>query len=136
MRPEVFLDTGIFVAWLVREDRHHAAAEALFAGLPRVAATSLAVVAEAYAWFLHRFDEERARLFRVAVGELPGLWLLGLDEAHHAAVLRKLDRFRGLKLTYVDASSLVFLSLGRIRTVWGTDHHLGMEGARVLPEPA
>jgi len=50
-------------------------------------------------------------------------------------VLRKLDRHRGLKLTYVDASSLVLVASARIKTVWGTDAHLGVEGARVLPGP-
>jgi hypothetical protein len=37
------------------------------------------------------------------------------------------------KLTYVDASSLVFLSALRIGEVWGTDRDLALEGARVIP---
>ena len=36
-------------------------------------------------------------------------------------------------LTYVDASSLVFLDSLRIAEVWGTDRDLGLEGARVVP---
>jgi len=136
VRADVFIDTGAFVAWLVRSDRNHEAAAALFGALPRVPATSLAVVAETYSFFLHRFGEEQARLFRLALAELPGLVLLPLDGPHHRAVERKLDRLRGVKLTYVDASSLVFLAAQRIATVWGTDHHLGLEGARVVPGPA
>jgi hypothetical protein len=50
-----------------------------------------------------------------------------------AAVWAKLDDLRGLKLTFVDASSLVWLQEREIKTVWGTDHHLAVEGARVLP---
>jgi hypothetical protein len=61
------------------------------------------------------------------------LTLLPVDLAHHAAVERKLERLRGQKLTYVDASSLVFLAQHRIKVAWGTDLHLGIEGARVLP---
>jgi hypothetical protein len=37
------------------------------------------------------------------------------------------------KLTYVDASSLVFLSALRIGEVWGMDRDLALEGARVIP---
>lgn len=133
MTADVFLDTGIFVAWLVREDRSHSDAVELFENLPRKPVTSLAVVSEAYSFFLHRFDEARARTFRLALAELPGLALLSLDKAHHVAVERKLERFRGMKLTYVDASSLVFLAAHRIKTVWGTDRDLAIEGARLLP---
>ena len=86
-----------------------------------------------YGWFLHRLGEEAARTFRLALSDLPGLVLLALDADHHEAVSRKLERFRGHKLTYVDASSLVWLGHLRIREVWGTDRDLGLEGARVRP---
>jgi hypothetical protein len=91
------------------------------------------VVSEAYGWFLHRLGEEAARTFRLALADLPRLELLGLDRAHHEAVARKLELLRGHKLTYVDASSLVFLLERNIREVWGTDRDLSLEGARVLP---
>jgi hypothetical protein len=48
-------------------------------------------------------------------------------------VLHKLERLRGHKLTYVDASSLVFLGTVGIDEVWGTDRDLALEGARVTP---
>jgi hypothetical protein len=44
-----------------------------------------------------------------------------------------LDRFRGAKLTYVDASSLTFMEQRAIKRAWATDHHLGLAGAEVLP---
>ncbi|MGH7264640.1 MAG: hypothetical protein ACREMB_07270, partial [Candidatus Rokuibacteriota bacterium] len=111
----------------------HAAVTRLFADPPRGWSSSLAVVAETYGWFLHRLGEEAARTFRSALAELPRLNLLPLDLEHHRMVLRKLDRLRGRKLTYVDASSLVFLDRLRIAEVWGTDRDLALEGARVLP---
>jgi len=49
---------------------------------------------------------------------------------------RKLDALRGRKLTIVDASSLVILEARCIPTAWGTDHHLGFEGAVVRPGPS
>ena len=129
----VFLDSGAFIAFLDRSDRYHQAAARLFADPPRRWYTSLAVVAEAYGWFLHRFGEDAARTFRLALGDLPRLQLLTLDPDHHAAVLRKLERLRGHRLTYVDASSLVFLGALRVNEVWGTDRDLALDGARVIP---
>jgi predicted nucleic acid-binding protein len=129
----VFADSGIFIAFLDRSDHYHQAAVRLFAEPPRRWYTSLAVVSETYGWFLHRLGEESARAFRLALSDFPRLELLALDAAHHEAVGRTLDRFRGRKLTYVDASSLVLLAERRIREVWGTDHDLALDGARVLP---
>ena len=129
----VFMDSGIFVAFLDRSDTYHPAAIDLFGHPPRRWSTSLAVVSETYGWFLHRLGEQAARQFRLFLAELPDLQLLPLDHAHHDAVQRKLDRHRGRKLTYVDASSLVFLERRRIREVWGTDTDLTIEGARLRP---
>jgi predicted nucleic acid-binding protein len=132
-KRRVFLDTGIFVAFLDRSDRWHADARALFGG-DRVAwTTSLLVVSEAHSWFLHRLGEEPARTFQELLRTLDGLKLLEGTRAHHERVLRVLDRFRGSKLTYVDASSLAFLEEQRIDRVWGTDRHLSLTGAEVLP---
>lgn len=128
-----FLDTGIFIAFLDRSDQYHTAALGLFADPPRRWYCSFAVIAETYGWFLHRLGEEAARTFRGALGDLPRLRLLAIDARHHEAVGRKLDRLRGHKLTYVDASSLVLLEQYGIREVWGTDLDLSLEGARVIP---
>jgi predicted nucleic acid-binding protein len=129
----VFLDTGIFIAFLDRSDAYHAAAVRLFSAPPRRWLTSLAVVSETYGWFLHRLGEDTARIFRLALADFPRLGLLSLDPEHHAAVGRKLEQLRGHKLTYVDASSLVFIAGLRVREVWGTDCDLGLEGTRVVP---
>ncbi len=129
----VFVDSGAFIAFLDRSDRYHQPAARLFADPPRRWFSSLAVIAETYGWFLHWLGEDAARTFRLAVGDLPRLRLLPLDAGHHEAVFRKLERLRGHRLTYVDASSLVFLGELRINEVWGTDRDLALEGARVLP---
>lgn len=129
----VFLDSGIFIAFLDRSDRFHSAAVDLFSDPPRRSHTSLAVVSETYGWFLHRLGEDAARAFRVALADFSWLTLHPIDATHHAAVVAKLERLRGHKLTYADASALVFLSRLRIREVWGTDRDLSIEGARVVP---
>ena len=90
-------------------------------------------MSETYGWFLHRLGEEAARTFRLALADFPRLGLLPLGPEHHAAVVVKLEHLRGRKLTYVDASSLVFLKTHDIGEVWGTDRDLAIEGARVVP---
>jgi predicted nucleic acid-binding protein len=130
---KVFLDTGIFIAFLDRSDRWHPEARALFATPPHIWVTSLLVVAETHGWFLHRMGEEAARRFHELIADMRGLQLLELTRADHAATLGILNKLRGAKLTYVDAASLAFLAKRRITTVWSTDRHLGLTGARIAP---
>lgn len=133
MTGGVFLDSGIFIAFMNRRDRYHTQAAALFgAGKPQWR-TSLLVISETYSWFLHRMGEEMARTFRLMADNLDGLEVLEATQSLHAETVRLLDRFRGLKLTYVDAASLVLLSRHQIEVVWSTDRHLGLTGAEILP---
>ncbi|MCG8557150.1 MAG: type II toxin-antitoxin system VapC family toxin [Proteobacteria bacterium] len=130
---KVFLDTGIFIAFLNRKDRHHTQASALFNGPRPRWYTSMLVRSEAYSWFLHRYGEEAARSFRFFLDSLSGLEVFDADAKHHELVCGVLDRLRGTKLTYVDASSLTLMTRHKIKRVWATDHHLGLTGAEVLP---
>jgi predicted nucleic acid-binding protein len=133
VRGAVFLDSGIFVAFLNRRDQWHEQAVSLFDGPAPSWHSSLLVVAEAYSWFLHRLGEEAARDFLRFMDDLPGLTLHPARAELHQATRKMLQRFRGSKLTYADASSLAILEGRKIRRVWSTDHHLGLTGAEVLP---
>ena len=131
----VYIDSGAFIAFLDRSDGLHSDVVALFAEMPRGCATSSHVVAETYSWFLHKLGEDRARLFRLFLADLNTVQILHSDEEHRAKVDRKLEALRGQKLTWVDASSLVWLDDLGIPLVWGTDQHLGLGGASVIPGP-
>jgi predicted nucleic acid-binding protein len=133
MKEKVFLDSGIFIAFLNRRDRWHTHAITLFKGPTPQWLASMLVVSEAYSWFLHRMGEEAARSFRALLASLEDLELLGVDASHHVHVLKMLDRLRGAKLTYVDASSLCFLEHRKISRVWATDFHLALTGAQISP---
>lgn len=133
MTTRVFLDSGIFIAFLERRDQWHEQAVALFDQTKVRLVTSLLVVSETYSWFLHRHGEEQARTFGALVDGIAGLRLLDIDAEVHRGALRRLDRFRGSKLTYVDAASLHLMGSLKIVIVWSTDYHLGLEGAQVLP---
>lgn len=135
MTRQAFLDTGAFVAFLDRSDHQHGETVALFGDPPGRFVTSSLVVAESYGWFLHKLGEPAARTFRELVSDLPDLEILDGDGAHRQAVWDKLDALRGRKLTFVDASGLVWLEELEISTVWGTDLDWALEGATVLPGP-
>jgi predicted nucleic acid-binding protein len=133
MSESVFLDSGILIAFLNARDQWHDQAAALFALGKARWSTSFLVVSEAYSWFLHRHGEEAARSLRAFLDNLEGLRIFNADMNHHRETLSMLDRLRGAKLTYVDASSLSLMERHKIRKVWGTDRHLGLTSAEVLP---
>ena len=133
MTEAVFLDSGIFIAFLNRHDQWHAQAKALFSLARPRWSTSYLVIGEAYSWFLHRHGEEAARSFRVLVDKLDGLKIHEATADHHRQVVRMLDRLRGAKVSYVDASSLCLLERHKIRKVWSTDFHLSLTGTEVAP---
>lgn len=129
----VFIDSGAFVAALFRSDRHHQAFRALFLKIPRKCSTSMLVVSETYSWFLHKLDEESAREFLGFVNAIEGLTVLDVPAALQRDAQRILDRFRGSKLTYVDAVSLVLIEKHKLKQVWGTDRDLTFSGAALFP---
>lgn len=131
---KVFLDTGIFIAFLVLKDQYHRQALSLFGGPRPCWFTSTLVRAEGYSWFLHKHGEESARKFRFFLDSLEGLEIFDADANLHQETCRILDRLRGTRLTYVDASSLALMEQHAIKKVWATDHHLGLTGAEVLPQ--
>jgi predicted nucleic acid-binding protein len=133
VKESVFLDSGIFVAFLNERDKWHDQAKVLFDSVKTRWATSYLVLSESYSWFLHRHGEEAARSLRGFVANLDGLKIFDVNAHHHKQVLRMLERLRGSKLTYVDASSLCFMERHRIKKAWATDRHLGLTGAEVLP---
>ena len=130
---KVFLDTGILIAALNRRDQYHRQARALFGGPTPRWHTSVLVWSEAYSWFLHRHGEEQARACRRFLQNLDGLVLVESADGLHRECCRMLDRLRGARLTYVDASSLVLMEELDIGIAWATDHHLGLTGAEVFP---
>ena len=133
MTEAAFLDSGIFIAFLNRHDQWHTQAVALFSLARPRWSTSYLVIGEAYSWFLHRYGEEAARSFRAFVDKLDGLKIHDVTAEHHRQVGRMLDRLRGAKVSYVDASSLCLLERHKIRKVWSTDFHLSLTGAEVAP---
>ena len=128
----VFIDSGAFGAAFFRSDRHHESIRSLFMRLPKRCFTSVLIVSETYSWFLHKMDEESARTFLEFIDTLSPLTVLDAPHSLERDTRRMLDRFRGSKLTYVDACSLALIEKHRIKEVWGTDRDLTFTGATLI----
>ena len=133
MTQKVFIDSGIFIAYLNKRDRWHQQALFLFQEKNIQPYTSELVISETYSWFLHQAGEEIARQFRLFVNAIPKMKVLFSNAEVHAATASMLDKHRGSKLTYVDASSLTILDAQKISTVWSTDYHLSLTGKTIKP---
>ena len=133
MTEKVFIDSGIFIAYLNKRDRWHQQALYLFQEKNVQPYTSELVLSETYSWFLHQAGEEIARQFRLFVHAIPKLKILFSTADSQGATEAMLDRHRGSKLTYVDAGSLVLLEAQKIQTVWSTDCHLSLTGRKIKP---
>lgn len=133
MTQKVFIDSGIFIAYLNKRDRWHQQALFLFQEKNIQPYTSELVISETYSWFLHQAGEEIARQFRLFVNAIPKMKVLFSNAEVHAATASMLDKHRGSKLTYVDAASLTILEAQKISTVWSTDYHLSLTGKTIKP---
>lgn len=133
MSEKVFIDSGIFIAYLNRRDRWHTQALYLFQEKNTQPYTSELVIAETYSWFLHQAGEEIARQFRLFVAAIPKLKILFSNAEIAEATAKILERHRGSKLTYVDAHSLAQLEVHKIGIVWATDYHLSLTGRQIRP---
>jgi predicted nucleic acid-binding protein len=129
----VFIDSGIFIAYLNRRDRWHQQALYLFQEKNIQPYTTELVIAETYSWLLHQAGEEIARQFRLFVAVIPKLKVLYSNAEMSEATAKILEKHRGAKLTYVDAHSLAQLDAHKITTVWSTDYHLSLTGRQIRP---
>lgn len=133
MIEKVFIDSGIFIAYLNKRDRWHQQALYLFQEKNVLPYTSELVISETYSWFLHQAGEEIARQFRLFIGAIPKLKILFMTPDGYEATSVVLEKHRGAKLTYVDAASLALLDAQKIATVWSTDFHLSLTGRTIRP---
>lgn len=133
MTEKVFIDSGVFIAYLNKRDRWHQQALYLFQEKNISPYTTELVISETYSWFLHLAGEEIARQFRLFVKAIPKLKIIFSGTEAFESTAAMLDKHRGAKLSYVDAASLAVLEAQRIATVWSTDYHLSLTGRTIKP---
>jgi predicted nucleic acid-binding protein len=130
-RPECYLDTSAFIAFLDKSDTHHLLFRRLFSDPPQLVTSSL-VIAEGHGWFLRKYDSSRALRFLAFVDALPDLEIRGFDSAAIATVSKIVRKFSGHEITLADAHSLAIMQEEHIRSCWSTDWHLTLFGASLV----
>lgn len=125
---EAYVDTSALISFLDKSDSHHFLFRRLFASPPRLV-TSPLVVAEGQAWFLRRFDPNRALQFLAVIDELKPLRVLSLTPKDLSGATAFLRRFHDHDLTLADAMGLYIMRKRGISSCWSTDFHLGLTGA-------
>jgi predicted nucleic acid-binding protein len=124
---EAYVDTSALIAFVDRSDSYHERFKRLFADPPPLVTSSL-VVAEGHAWFLRRYDSQRALQFMAMLEDMQPLKTIGVGskELRNAVVI--LRKFSDQELTLADAASLHLMQIRKIKVCWSTDFHLGLTG--------
>jgi predicted nucleic acid-binding protein len=130
-RPDAYVDTSAFIAFVDRSDTNHALFRRLFSGPPAIITTTL-VVAEGHAWFLRRYDRTRALQFLSMIEDMKPLEIAPVGTAEQAGAARLLRRFSDQDLTLTDAVGLHLMQAKKVKSCWSTDFHLGLTGASLV----
>jgi predicted nucleic acid-binding protein len=130
-RTEVYVDTSAFIAFADGSDSHHPLFRRLFGDPPRLVTTTL-VVAEGHGWFLRRYDSTKALQFLAMIEAMTPLRVLPVGTDEQQAATELLRRFSDQDLTMADAVGLHLCMARNVASVWSTDFHLGLTGARLV----
>ncbi len=129
--PEAYLDTSALIAFADRSDSHHPLSRRLFSDPPPLVTTAL-VIAEGHAWFLRRYDVNRALQFLAMIEEMRFVSSAAAGRRELAGGGALLRRFSDQALTIADAVGLHLISERKIGTCWSTDLHLALTGATLV----
>lgn len=127
-KPNAYVDTGAFIAFLDKSDTHHSLFTNLFSDPPNLVSTPF-VIAEGQAWFLKRYDSYKALQFISFIEELKPLLLVDIQKDEMKGANLMLRHFSDQNLTLADACGLWLIQKMKIKTCWGADRHLTLTGA-------
>lgn len=131
-KTEAYVDTSALIAFLDKSDTYHKLFARLFASPPTLITTSL-VINEGHAWFLRRYDIQRAIEFICFIEDFlkhMSIYPIGLKELNESYTY--IRKFSDQKLTLADAVGLNLMASEKIKECWSTDHHLGFTGATLI----
>ena len=129
--PEAYVDTSALIAFVDRSDSYHARFRQLFSAPPALVTTTL-VVAEGHAWFLRRYDRQRALQFLAMIDDMRPLAVLPVGSKEQTAATSVLQKFSDQDLTLTDAVGLHVMRERRTKSCWSTDFHLGLSGVPLV----
>ena len=130
-RSRAYVDTSALIAFLDRSDTHHALFARLFSDPPPLVTTPL-VISEAHAWFLRRYDANKALQFLCFIDALSRLTIQSVGRKEMIAAMEFVRRFCDQNLTLTDGAGLYVMEKLRITSCWSTDRHLGLTGKTLV----
>jgi predicted nucleic acid-binding protein len=130
-RIDAYVDTSALIALVDRSDSYHDLFRSLFSDPPKLCTTTL-VVAEGHAWFLRRYDRQRAIQFLSLLELMSPLRILGTSRSDQIAATEVMRRYSDQDLTMCDAVGLHLMDEKSIPTCWSTDFHLGITGVPLV----
>jgi predicted nucleic acid-binding protein len=130
-RPEAYVDTSALIAFTDRSDSHHPLFRRLFADPPALFTSSL-VIAEGHAWFLKRYDRQRALQFLAMIEDMLPLRAAAVGPAEQAGATKILRKFSDQDLTLADGVGLHLMGERKTQQCWSTDFHLRLTGVPLV----
>jgi predicted nucleic acid-binding protein len=130
-RTEAYVDTSALIAFADRSDSYHSVFRRLFSEPPALVTTTL-VIAEGHAWFLRRYDRNRALQFLAMIEVMTPLGIASVGPAELTGAGILLRRYSDQNLTMTDAVGLYLMQEFRVASCWSTDFHLALGGARLV----
>ncbi len=130
-RIEAYVDTSALIAFVDRSDSYHDLFRNLFSEPPKLCTTTL-VVAEGHAWFLRRYDRQRAIQFLSLLELMSPLRILGASKTNQTCATEVMRRFSDQNLTMCDAVGLHLMEEKSIPSCWSTDFLLGLTGVPLV----
>ncbi len=136
MVPEVFVDSGAWIALSIDHDAHHGAAISEYHRLvdhPVLLVTTNLVIGESYA-LIHRFGgHQRAVRFLAIVRRSPSLNKVYSDAALEDEAEALLVKYADQDFSFVDAVSFVVMHSRGIAEAFAFDHHFQTAGYTLVP---
>ena len=131
MRAGIYIDSGGWIAFLSRRDRHHREASQLFRRVVKQKTgllTSNLVLAEVHRQILFRAGVAPALGALERMTKVARVSVEFVTRADHESALEWLGHFRDQPFTYTDATSFAIMKRRGVRLVIGFDHHFEVAG--------
>ena len=126
-----YVDSSAFIAFLDKSDSHHKIFSLLFSEAKSLLTSSLVIV-ECHAWFLRRYDSQRALQFLNFIEILKPLKVVDFG---HKDILEGQIFFRKYKdhdLTLADIHGILLIKKLKIKDCWSTDRHFRLSGVNLV----
>ncbi|MGI9860598.1 PIN domain-containing protein [Moorella naiadis] len=136
---KVFIDTGMWFGYLVRNDQHHQEARQVIISLQAegiLLVTSDLILSETYTLLMRKLDTKAALKFLDIIRqqvEERFTQIIWVDDAILKEARMFLEKFSDHPLTLADASSAAILRRKNIPRIATFDHHFKIMGFSFLP---